>query len=70
MVTPPTRSSTVLASSGEPNGSPTWSSASMTEFNADLIWYITVLVAMLFVLLTLPTGLILGWVAKRVAVKR
>lgn len=42
----------------------------MTEFNADLIWYITILVAMLFVLLTLPTGLILGWVAKKVAVKR
>lgn len=42
----------------------------MTEFSPQLFWAITILVALLFVLLTLPTGLLLGFVAKKVAVKR
>lgn len=42
----------------------------MIEFDADLLYLIIAIVAFGFVLLTLPTGLILGWVAKKVAVKR
>lgn len=42
----------------------------MIENEAHLLFVITGIVALGFVFLTLPTGLILGYVAKRVAVKR
>lgn len=41
----------------------------MIENESQLI-LISAIFAFGFVVLTLPTGLILGWVAKRVAVKR
>lgn len=42
----------------------------MIENEADKLLLVFGIFALGFVLLTLPTGLILGWVAKRVAVKR
>ncbi|MFF3650426.1 amino acid ABC transporter permease [Streptomyces sp. NPDC002181] len=42
----------------------------MTENEADALFAVFGVFALGFVLLTLPTGLLLGWVAKRVAVKR
>lgn len=42
----------------------------MIENEAHLLFLVTIIVALGFVLLTLPTGLILGWVSKKVAVKR
>lgn len=42
----------------------------MIENEADLLFLITGIFALGFVCLTLPTGLILGWVSNRVAVKR
>ncbi|WP_405978280.1 amino acid ABC transporter permease [Streptomyces sp. NBC_00158] len=42
----------------------------MIENEADALFAIFGVFALGFVLLTLPTGLLLGWVAKRVAVKR
>ncbi|MFB7467942.1 amino acid ABC transporter permease [Streptomyces sp. NPDC056224] len=42
----------------------------MLENEADAIFAVFAVFALGFVLLTLPTGLLLGWVAKRVAVKR
>ncbi|MER7464730.1 amino acid ABC transporter permease [Streptomyces sp. NPDC097981] len=42
----------------------------MLENEADAIFAVFAVIALGFVLLTLPTGLLLGWVAKRVAVKR
>ncbi|MEU3451561.1 amino acid ABC transporter permease [Streptomyces thermolilacinus] len=42
----------------------------MVENEADALFAVFGVFAFGFVLLTLPTGLVLGWVAKRVAVKR
>jgi glutamate transport system permease protein len=42
----------------------------MIEFESDKIFLIFAVFAFGFVVLTLPTGLFLGWVSKRVAVKR
>ncbi|MEV5442932.1 amino acid ABC transporter permease [Streptomyces sp. NPDC052644] len=42
----------------------------MVENESDALFAVFGVFALGFVLLTLPTGLILGWVAKRVAVKR
>lgn len=42
----------------------------MVENEAHLLFLVTVIFAFGFVFLTLPTGLILGWVSKKVAVKR
>lgn len=42
----------------------------MVENEADALFAVFGVFALGFVLLTLPTGLLLGWVAKRVAVKR
>ncbi|MFB6620643.1 amino acid ABC transporter permease [Streptomyces sp. NPDC056367] len=42
----------------------------MLENEADAIFAVFAVFALGFVLLTLPTGLLLGWVSKRVAVKR
>ncbi|MPY97199.1 MAG: ABC transporter permease subunit [Actinophytocola sp.] len=42
----------------------------MIENEADLLFLIFGVVAFGFVLLTLPTGLVLGWVSNKVAVKR
>ncbi|CAL9561014.1 putative glutamine ABC transporter permease protein GlnM [Streptomyces sp. enrichment culture] len=42
----------------------------MLENEADALFAVFAVFALGFVLLTLPTGLLLGWVAKRVAVKR
>lgn len=42
----------------------------MIENEAHLLFLITGIFALGFVILTLPTGLILGWVSKKVAVKR
>ncbi|MFJ3726577.1 amino acid ABC transporter permease [Streptomyces sp. NPDC090045] len=42
----------------------------MIENEADALFAVFAVFALGFVLLTLPTGLLLGWVAKRVAVKR
>ncbi|MEU7564758.1 amino acid ABC transporter permease [Streptomyces fradiae] len=42
----------------------------MIENEADALFAVFGVFALGFVLLTLPTGLLLGWVAKRVAVKR
>ncbi|CAL9549684.1 amino acid ABC transporter permease [Streptomyces sp. enrichment culture] len=42
----------------------------MVENEADALFAVFGVFALGFVLLTLPTGLVLGWVAKRVAVKR
>lgn len=42
----------------------------MIENEADLLFLITGIFALGFVCLTLPTGLILGWISTRVAVKR
>ncbi|GAA2257804.1 amino acid ABC transporter permease [Streptomyces amakusaensis] len=42
----------------------------MIENEADAIFAVFAVFAFGFVVLTLPTGLLLGWVAKRVAVKR
>ncbi|MET9568190.1 amino acid ABC transporter permease [Streptomyces virginiae] len=42
----------------------------MLENEADALFAVFGVFALGFVLLTLPTGLLLGWVAKRVAVKR
>ncbi|WP_405921919.1 amino acid ABC transporter permease [Streptomyces sp. NBC_00122] len=42
----------------------------MLENESDAIFAVFAVIALGFVLLTLPTGLLLGWVAKRVAVKR
>ncbi|MPY82264.1 MAG: ABC transporter permease subunit [Actinophytocola sp.] len=42
----------------------------MIENEADLLFLITGIFALGFVCLTLPTGLILGWISNRVAVKR
>ncbi|MEV6651580.1 amino acid ABC transporter permease [Streptomyces sp. NPDC051219] len=42
----------------------------MIENEADALFAVFAVIAFGFIVLTLPTGLILGWVAKRVAVKR
>jgi len=42
----------------------------MTENESDAIFLVAAIFALGFVILTLPTGLLLGWVAKKVAVKR
>ncbi|MFF3859386.1 amino acid ABC transporter permease [Streptomyces sp. NPDC002209] len=42
----------------------------MLENEADALFAVFAVFALGFVLLTLPTGLLLGWVAKRLAVKR
>ena len=42
----------------------------MIENEADVLFVITAVIALGFVVLTLPTGLLLGWVAKKVAVKQ
>jgi glutamate transport system permease protein len=42
----------------------------MVENESDSLLSVFVLFALGFVLLTLPTGLLLGWVARRVAVVR
>lgn len=42
----------------------------MIEFESDVIFLVFAVFAFGFVVLTLPTGLLLGWVGKRVAVKR
>ncbi|MFD4919720.1 amino acid ABC transporter permease [Streptomyces goshikiensis] len=42
----------------------------MLENESDAIFAVFAVFALGFVLLTLPTGLLLGWVSKRVAVKR
>ncbi|OLF16871.1 amino acid ABC transporter permease [Actinophytocola xanthii] len=42
----------------------------MIENESDAIFLVTAIFALGFVILTLPTGLLLGWVAKKVAVKR
>lgn len=42
----------------------------MIENEAHVLFLVTAIIALGFVLLTLPTGLLLGWVAKKVAVKR
>ncbi|MFB9902510.1 amino acid ABC transporter permease [Allokutzneria oryzae] len=44
--------------------------ASMIEFNSQYLFVIFGIIALGFVILTLPTGLLLGMVAKKVAVKR
>jgi glutamate transport system permease protein len=42
----------------------------MVEIESDVIFLVFAVFAFGFVVLTLPTGLLLGWVSKRVAVKR
>ena len=42
----------------------------MIENESDALFVITLVVAFGFVVLTLPTGLLLGWLARKVAVKR
>ncbi|MCT2584046.1 amino acid ABC transporter permease [Actinophytocola gossypii] len=42
----------------------------MIEIESQALFLITLVIAFGFVVLTLPTGLLLGWVAKKVAVKR
>lgn len=42
----------------------------MLENESDAIFLVTAIFALGFVILTLPTGLLLGWVAKKVTVKR
>ncbi|MCX4587837.1 amino acid ABC transporter permease [Streptomyces sp. NBC_01481] len=42
----------------------------MIENEADALFAVFAIFALGFIVLTLPTGLLLGWVAKRVAVKR
>lgn len=42
----------------------------MVENESDVIFLVFAVFALGFILLTLPTGLALGWVSKRVAVKR
>jgi glutamate transport system permease protein len=42
----------------------------MIENESDAIFLVAAIFALGFVVLTLPTGLLLGWVAKKVAVKR
>ncbi|CAL9540455.1 MULTISPECIES: amino acid ABC transporter permease [Streptomyces] len=42
----------------------------MVENESDAIFLVFAVVAFGFVVLTLPTGMLLGWVSKRVAVKR
>lgn len=42
----------------------------MIENESDALLLVTSMFALGFVILTLPTGLLLGWVAKKVAVKR
>ncbi|MFI5807989.1 amino acid ABC transporter permease [Streptomyces sp. NPDC051561] len=42
----------------------------MVENEADALFAVFGVIALGFVVLTLPTGLLLGWVSKRVAVKR
>jgi glutamate transport system permease protein len=44
--------------------------ATMVENESDVLVPVFIVFAAGFVILTLPTGLVLGWVAKRVAVKR
>lgn len=42
----------------------------MIEYESDAIFLVSAMFAFGFVVLTLPTGMLLGWVSKRVAVKR
>ncbi|GAA3637718.1 amino acid ABC transporter permease [Streptomyces fenghuangensis] len=42
----------------------------MVEIESDAIFAVFAIFALGFVVLTLPTGMLLGWVSKRVAVKR
>jgi glutamate transport system permease protein len=42
----------------------------MIEFESDVIFLVFLVFAFGFVVLTLPTGLLLGWLSKRVAVQR
>jgi glutamate transport system permease protein len=42
----------------------------MIENESDALFLVTAMFALGFVILTLPTGLLLGWVSKRVAVRR
>ncbi|CAM5533901.1 glutamate ABC transporter permease [Streptomyces spiroverticillatus] len=42
----------------------------MVENETDALFAVFALIALGFIVLTLPTGLLLGWVSKRVAVKR
>ncbi|MFR9673411.1 amino acid ABC transporter permease [Streptomyces sp. TR06-5] len=42
----------------------------MIEFNPDVLFLVFAIFAFGFVVLTLPAGMLLGWVSKRVAVKR
>jgi glutamate transport system permease protein len=42
----------------------------MIENESDAIFLVTAIFALGFVILTLPTGLLLGWLGKKVAVKR
>lgn len=44
--------------------------ATMVENESDVLVPVFIVFAAGFIILTLPTGLLLGWVAKRVAVKR
>ncbi|WP_433545354.1 amino acid ABC transporter permease [Streptomyces sp. CA-294286] len=63
-----TKNTTVAAAIGVAEAS--WLMKNMIENEADALFAVFGVVALGFIVLTLPTGLLLGWVSKRVAVKR
>ncbi len=63
-----TKNTTVAAAIGV--GEAALLMSEMIENESDALFLVAAIFALGFVILTLPTGLVLGWVAKKVAVKR
>ncbi|MFJ2440011.1 amino acid ABC transporter permease [Streptomyces sp. NPDC087658] len=63
-----TKNTTVAAAIGVAEASALMKT--MIENEADALFAVFAVIAFGFIVLTLPTGLVLGWVGKRVAVKR
>ncbi len=63
-----TKNTTVAAAIGV--GEAALLMSEMIENESDALFLVAAIFALGFVILTLPTGLLLGWVAKKVAVKR
>jgi len=63
-----TKNTTVASAIGVAEAA--WLMKEMTENESDAILLVFAIFALGFVILTLPTGLLLGWVSRKVAVKR
>lgn len=63
-----TKNTTVAAAIGVAEAA--YLMSNMIEFEADKLFLVFAIFAFGFVVLTLPTGMFLGWLGKRVAVKR